>query len=401
MCRDVISRKAAAFWIEGGPRTTVRGFLHHIIVKGGPVRLPPHRIKGDDLKFVEESLQTDLRRGQLSRGRSEWGAPAFPTKPGKRKRRVVIDYRKLNSITEKASFLIPYADDIKEQMSAAWWYTAADAVSGFNHVRNTPEARMILAIVSASGTWLPEALVFGPTNGPEDFQYVVYRAFGESASSSGSRKLLQEWNIYIDDFAVATRRPTSGEIAVDGRSRAAGSGSFPSPIAHVRALTSGEIAARGLSAASGPGVFPSPIAHAVRVSEDWSSLSVSSFASNGASSSSQIARASAHVHPDVECVSREVAFIGTLMVSTIVTRDDLESVRTVLSSALWTQFRRTVHVAGCRGEKDHGVSRTSIRHGPRNVSAVMSNDAHAHRVQYSLLAQRAKTSTRSCAWLHA
>ncbi len=205
MCRDVIARRAAAFWIDGGPRTMIRGFLH-LIVKGGPVRQPPHRLKGDDLQFVEDSLQPDLRRGQLSRGRSEWGTPAFPTKPGKRKRWVVIDCRKLNAITEKASFLIPFADDIKEQMSAAWWYTAADAVSGFNHVRNTPEARMVLAIVSASGRWLPEALVFGPTNGPEYFQYVVYRAFGESLDSAGSRRLLRDWNIYIDDFAVATRR---------------------------------------------------------------------------------------------------------------------------------------------------------------------------------------------------
>ena len=63
---------------------------------------------------------------------------------------------------------------------------------------------MILAIVSASGTWLPEALVFGPTNGPEDFQYVVYRAFGEAEDVEGRRRLLRDWNIYIDDFAVST-----------------------------------------------------------------------------------------------------------------------------------------------------------------------------------------------------
>ena len=363
MCRDVVSRKAAAFWIEGGPRTTVRGFLHHLIVKGGPIRLPPHRVKGDDLKFVEESLQTDLRRGQLTRGRSEWGAPAFPTKPGKRKRRVVIDYRKLNSITEKASFLIPYADDIKEQMSAAWWYTAADAVSGFNHVRNTPEARMILAIVSASGTWLPEALVFGPTNGPEDFQYVVYRAFGESCDVYGRRRLLSDWQIYIDDFAIATRRPTAGERADQGLSAAAGSGCFPSPIAHkaisTRCQTAGERAEIGLSVSSGSGCFPSPIAHAVRVSEARPSLCLSSLAFAGASSSSQASRVPRQLQPtamapcddrDVGYVSREVAFIGTLLVSTVSSRDDLESVRAVLSSEVWTQFNQLVDTAARRGE---------------------------------------------------
>ena len=104
---------------------------------------------------------------------------------------------------------------------------AADAVSGFNHVKNTPEARLVLAIVSASGTWLPEALVFGPANGPEDFQYVVYRAFGEAESPEGARRLLKDWNIYIDDFIVAThpcaspRGVTRGERATQGLTKMA------------------------------------------------------------------------------------------------------------------------------------------------------------------------------------
>ena len=131
------------------------------------------------------------------------GAPAFATKPGPRKRRVVIDYRKLNLITERAVFIIPRADDIKGEIAGRTWYTAADAVSGFNHVKNTPEARLVLAIVSASGTWLPQALVFGPANGPEDFQYVVYRAFGEAESPEGARRLLRDWNclLYTSDAA--------------------------------------------------------------------------------------------------------------------------------------------------------------------------------------------------------
>ena len=106
---------------------------------------------------------------------------------------------------ERAVFVIPRADDIKGSIAGSKWFTAADAVSGFNHVKNTPEARLVLAIVSASGTWLPEALVFGPSNGPEDFQYCMYRAFGYSENKKGAKLLLRDWNIYIDDFIVATK----------------------------------------------------------------------------------------------------------------------------------------------------------------------------------------------------
>ena len=38
--------------------------------------------------------------------------------------------------------------------------------------------------------------------------------------------ILQDWNIYIDDFAVSTRSETAGERALTGRTRASGSGAF-------------------------------------------------------------------------------------------------------------------------------------------------------------------------------
>ena len=42
---EMIERKAAAFWVEGSPRTTVRYFQHDTIPTGPPCRLPPHNLK--------------------------------------------------------------------------------------------------------------------------------------------------------------------------------------------------------------------------------------------------------------------------------------------------------------------------------------------------------------------
>ena len=41
-----IRRKAAAFWVDGTPRTTVLYFLHDVIPTGPSCRLPPHNLKG-------------------------------------------------------------------------------------------------------------------------------------------------------------------------------------------------------------------------------------------------------------------------------------------------------------------------------------------------------------------
>ena len=52
--REVISRKAAAFWIEGTARSVMRGFKHDVLTTGLPVRGRPIRLKGSEAEFVRD-----------------------------------------------------------------------------------------------------------------------------------------------------------------------------------------------------------------------------------------------------------------------------------------------------------------------------------------------------------
>ena len=49
-----------------------------------------------------------------------------------------------------------------------------------------------MAVLVASGSYLPKGLTFGPTNGPEDFQEFVFIAF--------FRKLYKEWFFIFGRF---------------------------------------------------------------------------------------------------------------------------------------------------------------------------------------------------------
>ena len=73
-----------------------------------------------------------------------------------------------------------------------------DLKEGFNQVDNAPEAAQKMAVLVASGCYLPRGLTFGPTNGPEDFQDLVFNCF--------SRRLYREWYLFLDDLSVATGR---------------------------------------------------------------------------------------------------------------------------------------------------------------------------------------------------
>ncbi len=98
---------------------------------------------------------------------------------------MVVDYRKVNSRTARSTFIIPRGDDQKQKVAAARLISVLDAVSGFNHVPNTCRARKALAMVALSGVYLSVCLPFGPLNGPEDFQRLMYEIF--------RARLLEEW----------------------------------------------------------------------------------------------------------------------------------------------------------------------------------------------------------------
>ena len=151
--REVIHRKVAAYWNEGTPRTTVRFFLHDTIPTGPPVRLPPHNLKGESASWVDSKLQDEVDRGQMVRGSSAWGSPAFPTMEfaehrRQRKRRIVVDYRRVNARTLRAVYYVRRSDDVKAEAAGSAYLSLLDAVTGFNHLVNTQTAREMLAVIA-------------------------------------------------------------------------------------------------------------------------------------------------------------------------------------------------------------------------------------------------------------
>ena len=148
------------------------------------------------------------------KGQSEWGFPAFPTKDSpdhkavKRKRRMVVDYRLLNRVTVRKVFLIPNSDYIKSSVSGSKYISVGDLKEGFNQVDNTPDTATKMAVLTASGCYLPRGLTFGPANGPEDFQDLVFNVF--------SRRLYREWYLFLDDLSIATGRKNARAEGLSG-----------------------------------------------------------------------------------------------------------------------------------------------------------------------------------------
>merc|ERR1712016_422051 len=114
----ILSRRARCcgarlepFGVEGASRTTVRFVQHDTVPTGPPVRLPPHNLRGEAAEWIDAKLEEEVKRGQLVRGTSPWGSPPFPTKDfadhrKSRKRRIVVDYRRVNARTARAVYFV-------------------------------------------------------------------------------------------------------------------------------------------------------------------------------------------------------------------------------------------------------------------------------------------------------
>ena len=144
--------------------------------------------------------------------------------------------------------MIPDSDQVKSTVAGNEFISVGDLKEGFNQCDNEPETAEKMAVLVASGSYLPKGHMFGPTNGPEDFQELVFIVF--------SRRLYKEWFLFLDDLSVATGRPaphppgpsgahdivtrltekTRSERAAAGLGRSASSD--PSPYAHWRGVGS-------------------------------------------------------------------------------------------------------------------------------------------------------------------
>ena len=107
-----------------------------------------------------------------------------------------------------------------------------------------------MAVMAPTGQYLPRGLTFGPTNGPEDFQELVFIVF--------CRSLYHSWYLFLDDLTVATGRNSARNDA-------------PSKAHDVmcsldRSLTDEEKSKLGLTCRAGSGVFKSPMAHVLQLS---------------------------------------------------------------------------------------------------------------------------------------
>ena len=168
----------------------------HVINTGvePPIAVHPRRISHANRQIIQTEVQKLLDNHIIEPSNSPWSSPVVIIKKSDGSPRFCVDYRRLNSITQKDIYPLPRVDDIIDRLGGSHIFSKLDLRSGFFQVPLALDEREKTAFSTPDGHWQFTRLPQGLKNSPSVFQRLMNSTLG-----------LLRWDIclsYIDDIIV-------------------------------------------------------------------------------------------------------------------------------------------------------------------------------------------------------
>jgi hypothetical protein len=162
-----------------------------------PPSRPTYRLSSEELAELKSTLTDLLDNEFIKPSVSPFGAPILFVKKKDGSRRMVIDYRGLNSITIKNKYPLPRIDESLDQLSGAAIFSKLDLASGYHQCLIAAGDTHKTAFRTRYGHFEFRVLPFGLTNAPATFMRMMNDIF---------RPLLDKCVlVYLDDILVYSR----------------------------------------------------------------------------------------------------------------------------------------------------------------------------------------------------
>ncbi|PNF14896.1 hypothetical protein B7P43_G05140 [Cryptotermes secundus] len=158
-----------------------------------------YRIPEVHKEEVQRQTEQMLQDGIIAPSNSPWNSPILvvPKKAdasGKKKWRIVVDFRKLNDVTIGDSFPIPVISEVLDALGNSRYFSTIDCASGFLQVPVKQEDQAKTAFSTPQGHYEYKRMPFGLKGAPSTFQ----RLMNSVLTGIQGIKCL----VYLDDIVV-------------------------------------------------------------------------------------------------------------------------------------------------------------------------------------------------------
>lgn len=170
--------KEISYECKGLGRTNL---IEHQIDTGNaePIRQRYYRMSPEKQRIVQEQVDEMLSLDVLQHCESPWSSPVLLVKKKDGNPRFCLDSRKLNSVTKKDAYNLPYVSEILDNLRDAKYLSSIDLSKAFWQVPIRKSDREKTAFyVPGRGTLMFNVTAFGLTNAPATQQRLVDFLFG-------------------------------------------------------------------------------------------------------------------------------------------------------------------------------------------------------------------------------
>ncbi|CAK9821240.1 Retrovirus-related Pol polyprotein from transposon 17.6 [Anthophora retusa] len=156
---------------------------------------PPECHKNEIARQMKEMLDKKIIEPSDSPYNSPvWVVPKKSDASGKQKWRIVIDFRKLNELTDQDAYPLPDIDDILSQLGNPKFFSALDLSSGFHQIPMDENSKKYTSFSTPQGHYHYNRMLFGLKNAPATFQRMMDTAL---------RGLINKHCfVYLDDIII-------------------------------------------------------------------------------------------------------------------------------------------------------------------------------------------------------
>lgn len=171
---------------------------HEIKTSAAPIKQRYYPVSPIMQGHIDQEVNKLLQEGIIERSTSPWSSPIVLVRKKDDTYRFCVDYRKLNQVTERDAYPIPYVSATLDKLKDAKYLSSLDIRSAYFQVPLSEDSRPLTAFtVPNRGLFQFRRLPMGLANSPATFQRLIDRVLGPD--------LEPHVFVYLDDVVVVTQ----------------------------------------------------------------------------------------------------------------------------------------------------------------------------------------------------